>query len=68
MGKKCYVIVFICICMLIVRLKVFYVLVKDYMLFLEAGNNGGSITSLPEWSLGNWYSSAGTVRINRLTF
>lgn len=31
MGQKCYVIVFICICELFVRLNVFYVLVQDNM-------------------------------------
>lgn len=31
MGKKCYVIVFICICVLIVKLSFFYVLVRDNM-------------------------------------
>lgn len=58
MGQKCYVIVFICICELFVRLNVFYVLVQDNMWLLEAGNNGEPIAPLPEWSLANWYSSA----------
>lgn len=58
MGKKCYVIVCICICVLIVRLNVFYMLVQDNMLFLEAGNNRRPIAPLLEWSLANWYSPA----------
>lgn len=58
MGKKCYVIVFICIWELIVRRNVFYVLVPDNMWLLEAGNNGGPIAPLPEWSLAKWYSAA----------
>lgn len=52
MGKKCYVIVFICICELIVRLNVFHVLVQDNMWLLEAGNNGGTHCSSSRMQFG----------------